>query len=109
MKQLLLIVVAYALLGADCELKVGDDIELIAPNVTTREMAEVTQRTGIQFPVRGTGLGYVFFGSRIDDALAIKVLIPEEKKSDFLKIICSKVAKKTNLQPNLEVINPGGT
>ena len=85
MKQLLLIVVAYALLGAGCELKVGDDIELIAPNVTAREMAEVTQRTGIQFPVRGTGLGYVFFGSRIDDALAIKVLIPEEKKSDFLK------------------------
>jgi hypothetical protein len=27
----------------------------------------------------------VFFGSGIDDALAIKVLIPEEKKSDFLK------------------------
>ena len=48
-------------------------------------MAEVTQRTGIQFPVGATGLGYVFFGSGIDDALAIKVLIPEEKKSDFLK------------------------
>ena len=27
----------------------------------------------------------MFFGSGIDDALAIKVLIPEEKKSDFLK------------------------
>jgi len=32
-----------------------------------------------------TGLGYVFFGSGIDDSLAIKVLIPNEKKSDFLK------------------------
>ena len=85
MKQLLLIVVAYALLGTDCELKVGDDIELIAPNVTTREMAEVTQRTDIQFPVGATGLGYMFFGSGVDDALAIKVLIPEEKKSVFLK------------------------
>jgi len=29
-------------------------------------------------------LGYVFFGSGIDDSLAIKVLIPDEKKSDFL-------------------------
>ena len=48
-------------------------------------MAEETQRTGIQFPVGATRLGYVFFGSGIDDALAIKVLIPEEKKSDFLK------------------------
>ena len=86
MKQLLLIVVAYALLGAGCELKFGDDIELIAPNVTAREMAEVTQRTGIQFPVRATGLGYVFFGSGIDDALAIKVLIPEEKN----QIFCSR-------------------
>ena len=85
MKQLLLIVVASALLGTGCELKFGDDIELIAPNVTSKEMAEVTQRTGIQFPVGATGLGYVFFGSGIDDALAIKVLIPEEKKSDFLK------------------------
>jgi len=85
MKQLLLIVVASALLGTGCELKFGDDIELIEPNVTSKEMAEVTQRTGIQFPVGTTGLGYVFFGSGIDDALAIKVLIPEEKKSDFLK------------------------
>ena len=85
MKQLLLIVVASALLGAGCELKFGVDIELIAPNVTAREMAEVTQRTGIQFPVGATGLGYVFFGSGIDDSLAIKVLIPNEKKSYFLK------------------------
>ena len=77
--------VASALLGAGYELKFGDDIELIAPNVTSKEMAEVIQRTGIQFPVRATGLGYVFFGSGIVDALAIKVLIPEEKKSDFLK------------------------
>jgi|TARA_B110000196_G_scaffold313805_1_gene321018 hypothetical protein len=85
LKQLLLIVVASALLGTGCELKFGDDNELIAPNVTSKEMAEVTQRTGIQFPVGATGLGYVFFGSGIDDALAIKVLIPEEKKSDFPK------------------------
>ena len=85
MKQLLLIVVASALLGAGCELKFGDDIELTAPKVTAKEIVEVTQRTEIQFPIGTTGLGYVFFGSVIDDSLAIKVLIPNEKKSDFLK------------------------
>ena len=48
-------------------------------------MTEVTERTGIRFPIGATGLGYVFFGSGIDDALAIKVLIPNENQSDFLK------------------------
>ena len=85
MKQLLPIVVGSTLLGTSCELKFGDDIELIAPKVTAKEMVEVTQHTGIQFPIGTTGLGYVFFGSGIDDSLAIKVLIPNEKKSDFLK------------------------
>tara|TARA_B100001167_G_scaffold182189_1_gene139808 strand:- start:592 stop:1041 length:450 start_codon:yes stop_codon:yes gene_type:complete len=85
MKQLLPIVVGSTLLGTSCELKFGDDIELIAPKVTAKGMVEVTQHTGIQFPIGTTGLGYVFFGSGIDDSLAIKVLIPNEKKSDFLK------------------------
>ena len=85
MKQLLPIVVGSTLSGTSCELKFGDDIELIAPKVTAKEMDEVTQRTEIQFPIGTTGLGYVFFGSGIDDSLAIKVLIPNEKKSDFLK------------------------
>ena len=85
MKQLLPIVVGSTLLGTSCELKFGDDIELTAPKVTAKEIVEVTQRTEIQFPIGTTGLGYVFFGSGIDDSLAIKVLIPNEKKSDFLK------------------------
>ena len=85
MKQLLPIVVGSTLLGTSCELKFGNDIELTAPKVTAKEIVEVTQRTEIQFPIGTTGLGYVFFGSGIDDSLAIKVLIPNEKKSDFLK------------------------
>ena len=48
-------------------------------------MNEVTERTGLQFPVGSIGSGYCFFGSRIDDELAIKVLIPNEKRSDFMK------------------------
>ena len=101
MKQLLLIVVATALLGVGCELKFGDDIKLVAPNVTAKEMAEVTQRTGIQFPIGASGLGYVFFGSGIDDALAIKVLIPEEKKSDFLKNNLFQSGKKN--KPSVQI------
>ena len=85
MKQLLPIVVGSTLLGTSCKLKFGDDIELTAPKVTAKEIVEVTQRTEIQFPIGTTGLGYVFFGSGIDDSLAINVLIPNEKKSDFLK------------------------
>ena len=85
MKHFLLTTIAIVIIGTGCELKFGDDIELIAPNVTSKEMTEVTERTGIQFPIGATGLGYVFFGSGIDDALAIKVLIPNENQSDFLK------------------------
>lgn len=85
MKHFLLTTIAIVIIGTGCELKFGDDIELIAPNVTSKEMTVVTERTGIQFPIGATGLGYVFFGSGIDDALAIKVLIPNENQSDFLK------------------------
>lgn len=60
-------------------------MKLGAPDVTARELAKVSQGTGIQFPEGKAGLGYVFLGSGIDDALAIKVSIPELKKADFLK------------------------
>ena len=56
-------------------LECGEDVELVTMNVTVRELAEVSQRTGIRFPEGTTGLGYLFLGSGIDDALAIKVSI----------------------------------
>ena len=68
---------------SDC-LDFGDDIQLVAPNVTVDELAEVTQRAGIQFPAGTIGLGYVFLGSGIDDALAIKASIPAASKAEFL-------------------------
>ncbi len=37
-------------------LEFGDDIRLVAPDVTDKELNEVTQRTGIRFPVGATGL-----------------------------------------------------
>jgi len=60
----------------------------------------VTQRTGIQFPIGASGLSCVFFGLGIDDSLAIKVLIPNEKKSDFLKNKFSEVGKKETFSSN---------
>ena len=56
-------------------LEFGEDVELVTMNVTVRELAEVSQRTGIQFSEAKIGLGYLFLGSGIDDALAIKVSI----------------------------------
>lgn len=63
----------------------GDDLELSGAEVSDKELAEVTRRTGIDFPEGAIGLGYLFLGSGIDDALALKATIPDEKRMDFLK------------------------
>lgn len=65
-------------------LEFGDDIYLIAPDVDVKELDRVARHTGIAFPQGTVGLGYVFMGSGIDDALAIKVVIPVEEKERFL-------------------------
>jgi len=41
MKQLITTIV-ISIIGIGCELKFGDDIELISPNVTSKKMTEVT-------------------------------------------------------------------
>ena len=46
MKQLLLIVVASALLGTGCELKFGDDIELIAIGMPRTKNSDRTVSVG---------------------------------------------------------------
>ncbi|MFP6872429.1 MAG: hypothetical protein VCA55_02880 [Verrucomicrobiales bacterium] len=80
----MLIPVMASMLVGGC-LKFGDDIHLVAPDVTASELEEVSQRTGIVFPQGTTGLGYVFFGSGIDDSLAIKVAIPGGMTTNFLE------------------------
>ena len=52
------------------------DIRLIAPDITAKELAKVTQLTGIQFPEGTADLGYLYLGSGIDDALTFKIRIP---------------------------------
>ena len=63
----------------------GEDVELTGAEVTDKELAEVTRRTGIVFPKGTVGLGYYFQGSGIDDALALKASIPDDERLDFLK------------------------
>jgi hypothetical protein len=63
----------------------GQDLELTGAEITDKEFAEVTRRTGIDFPEGSGGLGYYFLGSGIDDALALKASIPDDKRLDFLK------------------------
>jgi hypothetical protein len=81
----ILIPIMTSMLVSGC-LEFGDDIHLAAPDVTASELEEVTRCTGIDFPQGTVGLGYVFLGSGIDDALAIKVAIPAgEMKARFLE------------------------
>ena len=63
----------------------GEDVELTGAEITDKELAEVTRRTGIVFPKGTVGLGYYFQGSGIDDALALKASIPDDERLDFLK------------------------
>ena len=83
MKNLLLL--AFFCFGLTGCLEFGDDLEMVGPDVTDKELTETTRRTGIDFPEGTIGLGYYFLGSGIDDALALKVSIPEDKREPFLK------------------------
>ena len=38
----------------------GEDVNLVTPNITSKELEIVSQRTGIIFPEGTTGLGYFF-------------------------------------------------
>lgn len=66
-------------------LEFGNDLELSGAEVTDKELAEVTRRTGIEFPKGTVGFEYFFLGSGIDDALALKASITEDERLDFLK------------------------
>ncbi len=63
----------------------GDDIELVGAEITGKEMIQVSELTGLTFPNGTRSIGYYFQGSGIDDALSIKVSIPEGTKDEFLK------------------------
>jgi hypothetical protein len=66
-------------------LNFGDDIEVLAPNVTAEHLQQVSSLTGIRFPEGSTGLAYFYLGSGIDDAFAAKVAIPADQKAVFLQ------------------------
>ena len=62
----------------------GDDIELVGAEITGKEIKDVAALTGIAFPDGTEPIGYYFLGSGIDRSLVLKVVIPEDKKEEFL-------------------------
>jgi hypothetical protein len=66
-------------------LKFGDDVELSGQEVNSEILGKVTSLTGVIFPEGTEGRNYLYFGSGIDDALAVKVSIPQDKKEEFLQ------------------------
>ncbi|MEN8127084.1 MAG: hypothetical protein ABFR90_04675 [Planctomycetota bacterium] len=81
-KQVLLF--SLALLLGGC-LDFGEDIELSGEDVDSTVLANVTKLTGVVFPAGTEGKHYIYWGSGIDPALAIKVSIPKDRKSEFFK------------------------
>lgn len=77
----LLAVLSFLFTGC---LDFGDDVELSGNDVDSTILAKVTKLTGVVFPEGTVGKNYLYFGSGIDDALAIKVSIPIKKKEKFL-------------------------
>jgi hypothetical protein len=88
--------------------KFGDDIRLTAPDITTKELAKVTQLTGIQFPEGTVGLGYLYLGSGIDDALTLKIKIPNDQKGVFLENEIFKNGDKSKHSIQIAATNRGG-
>jgi hypothetical protein len=66
-------------------LEFGDDVELSGDEVDASVIAEVERITGVNFPEGTEGLNYFFLGSGVDDALWLKVIIPQEKRTELLK------------------------
>jgi hypothetical protein len=79
-----LFICLFSLLLVGC-LNFGDDVELVGSEITGKEMIQVSELTGLTFPNGTKSIGYYFMGSGIDDALSIKVSIPEGTKDEFLK------------------------
>ncbi|MBT7406430.1 MAG: hypothetical protein HN754_09980 [Opitutae bacterium] len=79
-----LFICLFSLLLVGC-LNFGDDVELVGAEITGKEMIQVSELIGLTFPNGTKSIGYYFMGSGIDDALSIKVSIPEGTKDEFLK------------------------
>ena len=72
-------------LGVTSCLDFGDDLELLAEDITAKEINHISKRTGITFPKGTKWIGYYFLVSGIDRPIAFKVLIPEDHREEFLK------------------------
>lgn len=82
-------------------LEFGKDTEVLGPNITASHLQQVSSLTGIQFPEGTIGLAYYYLGSGIDDALAAKLVIPQDKKDTFLQ---NEIFQKGSTNsPNIQI------
>lgn len=77
----IILILSFLLSGC---LSFGEDVELSGKEVNNAILAKVNKHTGVVFPEGTAGKNYFYYGSGIDDALAIKVSIPIDKKEEFL-------------------------
>lgn len=66
-------------------LSFGEDLELTGTAIDKEIFRKVTMLTGVSIPSDARGLNYFYYGSGIDDALAIKFSVPEQRRTEFLK------------------------
>jgi hypothetical protein len=94
-----LFICLFPLLLVGC-LNFGNDVELVGSEITGKEMIQVSELTGLTFPNGTKSIGYYFQGSGIDDALSLKVSIPEETKDEFLEneIFQNGIKSKASIQ-----------
>lgn len=77
----IILILSFLLSGC---LSFGEDVDLSGKEVNNAILAKVKKHTGVVFPEGTAGKNYIYYGSGIDDALAIKVSIPIDKKEEFL-------------------------
>lgn len=65
-------------------LEFGSDTEVLEPHVTAQHLQQITSMTGVVFPAGARGAAYLYMGSGIDDALAAKIIIPQDRRAEFL-------------------------
>jgi hypothetical protein len=96
-RNLAAVLAMHAFLLAGC-LPFGEDTEVLAPNVTAQHLQQVSKLTGIQFPQGTSGLVYLYLGDRLDPCLAAKVVIPADKKDEFLQNVIFQTGRPEAMQ-----------
>jgi predicted small secreted protein len=101
MKILILpLILLVSFMTAGCDLNFGDDVELSGAAFDSAKLAEISALTGVTFPPGAVGIEYYYLGSGIDDALAAKVMIPDEEVDEFKSntVMTTETDSKASIQ-----------